>query len=122
MKFPAIFHLVLTVSGEFQHGWVAGARDRQDSGFKFKRERHRDVLGQSKSLNWLNLQQTPLFSTTELCSHSQPSQDWPSFHVDTMQVAHTDHHCASENSHAANADHLSVVCSLFMYDSVHGEK
>jgi len=30
-----------------------------------------------------NLQQTPLFNTTELCSHSQPSQDWLSLHLGT---------------------------------------
>ena len=29
-----------------------------------------------------NLQQTSLFNTTELCSHSKPSQDWPSLHLD----------------------------------------
>ena len=32
------------------------------------------------------LQQTPLFTTTELCSHSQPSQDWPSLHLDTRPL------------------------------------
>jgi len=30
-----------------------------------------------------NLQQTPLFKTTELYSHSKSSQDWPSLHLDT---------------------------------------
>jgi len=37
-----------------------------------------------------NLQQTTLFNTTELCSHSQPSQDWPRLHLDTrllIQIA-----------------------------------
>jgi len=29
-----------------------------------------------------NLQHTPLFNTTELYSHSQPSQDWPSLRLD----------------------------------------
>ena len=33
-----------------------------------------------------NLQQTPLFNTTELCSHSQPSQDLPSLHLGTRQL------------------------------------
>ena len=43
-----VFYSVLTVSGEFQygcvagakfhHGWVAGARGRQDGGLNFKRE------------------------------------------------------------------------------------
>jgi len=33
-----------------------------------------------------NLQQTPLFNTTELCSHSQPSQDWPSLNLDTRPL------------------------------------
>jgi len=33
-----------------------------------------------------NLQQTPLFTTTELCIHSQPSQDWPSLHLDTRPL------------------------------------
>jgi len=33
------FYSVLIVSGEFQHGWVVGARGRQGGGFKFlKRE------------------------------------------------------------------------------------
>jgi len=32
-----------------------------------------------------NLQQTLLFNTTELCSHSQPSQDWPWLHLDTTR-------------------------------------
>jgi len=30
-----VFYLVLTVSGEFQHGWVVGTEDGQDGGFKF---------------------------------------------------------------------------------------
>jgi len=51
-----------------------------------------------------NSQQTPLFNTTELCSHSQPSQDWPSF-----QTTRADHHCASEKQ-TAKADHSSVAC------------
>jgi len=37
-KSPAIldsFYPVLTVSGEFQHGWVMGAEGGQDGGFKF---------------------------------------------------------------------------------------
>jgi len=51
-----------------------------------------------------NLQQTPLFNTTEVCSHSQPSQDWPSH-----QTAHTDRHCASEKQ-PTKADHSSVAC------------
>ena len=39
-----------------------------------------------------NLQQTPLFNTTGLCSHSQPSQGsqppqgWPSLHLDTRAL------------------------------------
>ena len=40
------FYLVLTVSGEFQNGWVAGAGGRQDGGLKFLRERDRNGLGQ----------------------------------------------------------------------------
>jgi len=55
-----------------------------------------------------NLQQTPLFNTTELCSHSQPSQDFakPSF---GHQTACTDCHCALEKQ-PAKADHSSVAC------------
>jgi len=38
-EFPAIldsfFYSVLIASGNFQHGWVAGAGGRQDGGFKF---------------------------------------------------------------------------------------
>jgi len=33
-----------------------------------------------------NLQQKPLFNTTEQCSHSQPPQYWPSFHLDTRPL------------------------------------
>jgi len=33
-----------------------------------------------------NLQQTPLFNTTELRSHSQPSQNWPILHLDTRPL------------------------------------
>ena len=61
-----------------------------------------------------NLQQIPLSNATVLCSHSQPSQDWPS------------HHCASEKQ-PTKANHLSVasfeyeIFSLFMYHSVHDE-
>jgi len=32
------------------------------------------------------LQQTPLFNTTELCSHSQLSQDWPRFDLDNKPL------------------------------------
>jgi len=38
-KFPSIldifFYLVLTVSGKFQYGWVAGAEGGQVGGFTF---------------------------------------------------------------------------------------
>jgi len=36
-------------------------------------------------MKW-NLQQTPLSNTTELCSHSQPSQDWPRLHLNTRPL------------------------------------
>jgi len=52
-----------------------------------------------------NIQQIPLFNTTELCSHSQPSQDWPFGH----QTVRTDYHCASEKQ-PEKADHFSVAC------------
>jgi len=63
----------------------------QDSCFKILRERYRDALGQvvghSGFHNKMKLQQMCLFNTTELCSHSQPSQDWPSFHLDPRLLA-----------------------------------
>jgi len=33
-----------------------------------------------------NLQQTPLFITSEICSHSQSSQDWPRLNLDTRRL------------------------------------
>jgi len=85
---------VLAVPGMFQHGWVVGARGRQDGDFKFFEEKG---LGVHQAKCWAsqafgmakikgNSQQTHLFNTTELCSHSQPSQDWPSIHLDTRPL------------------------------------
>jgi len=39
---------VLTVSGEFQQGWMAGAEGGQDGGFKFIRKKV-----PFRALNWL---------------------------------------------------------------------
>jgi len=60
-----------------------------------------------------NSQQTPLFNTTELCSHSQPSQHWPSFPFGHQSTC-TDRHCASEKQ-PAKADHSSIAC--FEYET-----
>jgi len=59
---------------------VEGAGGRQDAGFEFF------YVGMHQAKLWAsqafepakmkgNLQQTPLFNTTELCSHSKPSQN-----------------------------------------------
>ena len=57
LPFWIFLYSVLTLSGKFQHGWRAGAGDRQHGGFKFyKRKAYgyiRTSCGPYKSLNWL---------------------------------------------------------------------
>jgi len=74
----------------------------------------------------VNLQQTPLLNTTELCSHSQPSQDWPRLYLDTrllIQIA-TELHKSSQQKQTTKVNLVLNVkfISLFMYHSVHDEK
>jgi len=79
----------------------------------FQRERQRDALRQVMAMQIFklpktkrNLQQIPLFNNAELCSYSQPSQDWPSLYLDTrllIQIA-----TVLQKKHPAKTDHLSV--------------
>jgi len=73
-----------------------------------------------------NLQQIPLFNTTELCSHSQPPQDWPSLHLDTrllVQVITVPQKSSQQKQTTLVYLVLNMkFSSLFMYLSVRGEK
>ena len=73
---------MLAASGKSQHGWVEGAGCGQDGDSIFLRERYYDALyrptyGPFRSTlaeKKRNLQQMSLLNTTELCSHSVPSE------------------------------------------------
>ena len=73
-----------------------------------------------------NSQQTRLFNTTELCSHSQLSQHWPSFHLDTrplIQIATV----LQKSSQQKQTTQVKLVLNMkfissFMYHSVYDEK
>ena len=74
-------------------GWRGGLRQAR-RWFKFFEEKgvgmHQDKLWASQGFELAkmkgNLQQTPSFNITELCSHSQPFQDWPRLHLDTRPL------------------------------------
>ena len=75
---------MLTVTGKFQHKWLAGARTGKMVVLNTLRERRRDTISQFMGL-------ASLYNPFE----HQPTR--------------TDRHCASEKQ-PAKADHLSVAC------------
>jgi len=98
--------------------------------FKKGEEMHQAKLWASQAFELAkikgNLQQPPLLNTTELCSHSQPSQDWQRLHLDTrpfVQIA-TELHKSSQQKQTTHVNLVLNVkfISLFIYYSVHDEK
>ena len=73
-----------------------------------------------------DVQQTSLFNTTELFSHSQPSQDWPSLHLDTRRLTQIAT-VLQKSSQQKQTTQVWLVLNMkfsssFMYHSVHDEK
>ena len=87
------FYLVLTVSGEFQHGWVAGAEREQDGGLEFLRRKSKGYI--RPSYIWAIQVRLSFGSLT----------------------THTDNHCVTENSQQKQSTKVQLVLnvSLFMY-------
>ena len=108
--------MLLTASGEFQHGWVAGAGGGQNGG-----EMHRDVLGQvmghASTVDTFVQQHRAVQPLTAIPRLAKPSFGY--------HTAHTGCHCASEKqSGKVDVDCFKhEICSLLMtIHSVHGEK
>ena len=116
-KFPAILDCFLLGVYPIGHvpTWVGGkGRRRARRLFKIFKEKglrvHQAKLWASQAFKLAkmkgNSQQTPLFNTTELCSHSQPSQDWPTS-IWTPDRSYKSPLCFRK---AADLEHSSVAC------------